>query len=115
MLIASQTKTLIMITVVIHFYIKKEQVNQFKEVSIRNVSERQKAAGSVDVLFLQEEKDSKHFMLIESFDSQEKIDKYYDGWAHQQWLKEVETLIEEVSGDDFLMITAPEQLVADNR
>jgi|GEM_PF-6640359 len=93
-----------MITVVIHFYIKDEFVQQFSQITIANCADRRKAEGALRISFFQQDTHNTHFILLETFASQETIDAYYESEGYIDWEKQTKEMIVSLSGDDFSIL-----------
>lgn len=89
-----------MVTVLINFIIKRESINEFRDITLKNIVDRGNAKGALEMLFYQEIETSNKFVLIEVFDSQENIDAYYISTGYKKWKQTTSIMIVSMTGED---------------
>lgn len=90
------------IIVIINLSVHPGTESRFLEYTTQNVKERLVASGCLSVDFYQREDEPYRFVLIEVFETQESIDLYYESSSYLTWHKQVDGLIEKVSGADYI-------------
>ncbi|MEM8909681.1 MAG: antibiotic biosynthesis monooxygenase, partial [Bacteroidota bacterium] len=92
-----------MITVIIHFLVRPEAIEQFRQNTQENVADRRQAIGNLQTQFFQQENDLQRFVLLEQFDNQKNIDDYYTTSSYQRWHQAVNPLLLAIEGNDFIV------------
>ena len=84
-----------MYIVVVHSHIQPEQVEMFKEVTIRNAEASRGEEGCVRFDVIQQTDDPTRFTFIEIFKSKEDGAKHLDTSHFKKWLEEAVPLMVE--------------------
>lgn len=89
-----------MITVLIHFIARESRVDTVRSLLLRSAEDRRARGAALTVILLQNKVDPCHFTMLETFDSQTSIDRYYATDHHRRLEAELAPLLSSLMGHD---------------
>ena len=91
----------VMITVLIHFYVRQGMEANFATLATTNAESRKKADGNLQCQLFQDDLDEAHFILLEQFMSQQSIDAYYASDDYVFWHQSISGMLDRMEGGDY--------------
>lgn len=93
-------RSLLVITVLIHFQVKPECVSEFKTLTLANAGDRLKSRGNLRFELYQQDDNPNQFFAVEVFQSQVDIDAYYATESYRLWHEAAAEMLVDYFGHD---------------